>query len=61
MTLTVDMEADSLEDAENIGRLVFDECAGRIREIPGVRWMLPVGEFNEREPFAVSASVGGDA
>ena len=53
MSIIVELEADDLDAAGEIGKRIWEKCAPLMREIEGVRWMLPVGDFKEREPFAV--------
>lgn len=52
MSVIVEMEAKSLDEAHDIGQKVWEQCAPVVKEIPGAKWMLPVGDFKERESFA---------
>ena len=49
MTVIVELDADNIDHAEAIGRVVWETCAPAIQSIPGVKWMLPVGEFKPRD------------
>ena len=49
MTVIIEMEADNIDQAESIGRVVWERCAPVVKDIPGAKWMLPVGEFKPRD------------
>lgn len=49
MSVIVEMDADNIDQAESIGRQVWEVAAPAIKDIPGVKWMLPVGEFKPRD------------
>lgn len=49
MAVIVEMDAENIDHAESIGKRVWEVASPAIREIPGVKWMLPVGEFKPRD------------
>lgn len=55
VTFTVEMETENndVNEADDIARAVWERCSPLIRDIDGVRWMLPVAEFTRRKPFSV--------
>jgi hypothetical protein len=55
LSLIVELEADDLDAAGKIGEAIFAAAGPVIKNIDGVRWLLPVGDFKEREPFATAA------
>lgn len=52
MSIIVEMRAENIDQAESIGRQVWEQCSPVVKQIPGVKWMLPVGDFKERTSFA---------
>jgi hypothetical protein len=48
MSVIIEMDAENIDQAESIGRVVWERCAPVCQEIEGVKWMLPVGDFKER-------------
>lgn len=49
MSVIVEMDAESIDEAHEIGQKVWEQCAPVVMEIPGAKWMLPVGDFKERD------------
>ena len=49
MTVIVEMDAENIDHAESIGKRVWEVAAPAIKDIPGVKWMLPVGDFKARD------------
>ena len=51
MSVIFELDADDLDSASEIGRLIWEQVAPTVAEIDGVKWMLPVGDFKERGEF----------
>jgi hypothetical protein len=54
LSLFVELEAEDLDAAGVIGEKIFEAAGPVIKSIDGVRWLLPVGSFDAREPFVTS-------